>query len=210
MERIRVVLIDDQAIVRQGVRMILDRDEQIAVVGDASTGDQGLTLATAFHPHVVITEMRLPGMDGTEVTRRLKQQHPGIEVMVLSSLGREYLDRAIEAGASGYLLKTATQEELINAVKAVHQGQSPIDPALSRHLLNSFASSAQVRHSPDLSHREREVLHLIASVTTSKEMAAQLFVSGRTVTRDLRDIYDKLGVNDRAHAVSEAYKRGII
>ena len=210
MEKVRVVLIDDQTLVRQGIRMMLEGDEQITVVGDAATGDQGLSLAATWNPHVVITEMELPGMDGTELTRRLRQQQPETEVMVLSSKGKEYFDRAMKAGASGYLLKTTTREQLISAVKAVCQGQSPIDPTLSRLLLNGFAHPSHAHHLPDLSPREMDILRLIASGTTTGQMAAHLFVSNRTVTRELRNIYDKLGANDRAHAVSQAYKRGLI
>ena len=189
---------------------MLELDEDIQVVGEAGTGEEALALIGSLPADVILLDMRLPGMDGIEVIRKMKVRQPDLKIIVFSSYGKEYLTQAIEAGATGYLLKRVSRNELIQAIHMVHEEQSPLDPSLSRELFTKFASLPKSDQRVTLSHRQLEILRRVASGVTNKETAAQLFMSESTVRRELVNIFSKLGVNDRAHAVSEAYTRRLI
>lgn len=207
LQKVRVFLVDDHPVVREGIRRLLSMEERIQVVGQAESGEQALEQIAKASVKVVLMDVMLPGMDGIEATERLTAQDPELRVVILSSFGDRYLARSIEAGACGYMLKTATQSEMISAVLRAADGQSPIDPKLTRLFWNGHPR--RVRR-PRLSGRQRQLLQLIADGVPSRQIAETLSVSGATLTRELRRIFDLLGVEDRAHAIAEAYREKLL
>ena len=208
---IRVLLVDDHQVVRQGLRKMLDGEKGIEVVGDAGSAEEILTEVELLSPDIVLMDIRMPGMGGIEATRQLKAKQPECSIIVLT-LYAEYLPQAIEAGAVGYLLKNIKREELSQAIRAVYQGQSPLDLSLSRELFAQFAAlaSSDGRLRGSLAAPEREILRLIASGASNREIGDRLFMSTATVKRGVRRIFDKLEVGSRSQAVAEAYKRRLI
>jgi len=210
LKRIRVLLVDDHKIVRQGMRHLLELDEGIKVVGEAENGEEALASATATKPDVVLMDVRIPGESGIEVTRHLKSLDPTIEVIILTSYAEEYVSQAIEAGASGYLLKSVDYKELCSAIRAVCRGEVVIDRTLGRDLFHRFASLSRESKRAHLSDRQLEVLQLLAAGLSRREISERLFLSETTVKREFSQLFDKLGVSSGAHAVSEAHRRGLI
>lgn len=209
MTKIRVLLVDDHPVVRMGIRRLLELEEQISVVGEAGSGEEALEQMDASAADVVMMDIRLPGIDGIETTRRLHAQHPDLKVIVLSSFGDEYLAKAVDAGANGYIMKTATQPELVHAVVQVANGQTPVDAKLIPNIFRQLGELSRMAGCRVLSDRQREILRLIANGVPSNEIAARLSMSHATLTRELRHVFDVLGVDDRAHAVAEASRRGL-
>ena len=197
---VRVFLVDDHPLVREGIRRLLETEEGIAVVGEAATAEESFAQVSAQAVDVVLMDIRLPGMDGLEATRQLKDKRPDLKVIILSSFGNEYLAQAIDAGANGYMLKSATRSELTDAVAQAADGHWP----LAKELPPIAPYPAR------LSRRQREILRLIANGVPSKEIETTLKIGHATVARDLRHSFNLLGVNDRAHAVAEALKRGLL
>ena len=210
MTRIRLLLVDDHPVVRQGIRRLLELEEQVSVVGEAGSGEEALERMDASAADVVMMDIRLPGIDGIETTRRLQAQHPDLKVIILSSFGDEYLAKAVDAGANGYILKTASQRELVHAVVQVANGQTFVDAQLVPKLFRQLGELSRMARCEDLSDRQREILGLIANGVSSKEIAVTLTMSHATLTRQLRHVFDVLGVDSRAHAVAEASRRGLL
>ena len=192
------------------MRRLLELDERISVVGEAGSAEQALDQMDRRPAEVLLMDIQLPGMDGIEATRQLRTRHPGLKVLVLSSFGEQYLAKAIDAGATGYLLKTATQPELAQAVVLAASGHSLIDPALVPKLLEQVAELSKMVRGEALTTRQKELLRLIGDGVHSTEIAETLSMSHATLTRELRRIFNALGVDDRAHAVAEAYRRNIL
>jgi DNA-binding NarL/FixJ family response regulator len=200
---IRVMVVDDHALHRDGTRQILEAYPDLQVVGDADSGEVALALVNQLHPDVVLLDIRLPGMNGIEVTRRLTRDHPDIRVLMVSAYDEdEYVRGALEAGAAGYLRKTAPGKELVQAVRAVAGGASVLQSGLTARLL--ISSRPPDRGAQDLSERELEVLKLLAAGLHNRELAAHLGISTRTVDRHCDNIYAKLGVGSRTEAVVRA------
>lgn len=210
MKKIRVLLVDDHKIIRQGIRRLLELDEGIEVVGEAETGEAALAEVATVAPDVVLMDIRLSGMDGIEATRQLKQAYSEIKVIVLSSYTEDYVPEAIEAGALGYLLKSVSYEELSQAIRSVHAGQATIDGSLVGDLFRRVAELGQAGKDAGLSQRQLQVLRLLASGLGNKEITGELFISSTTLKRELRHIFNKLGASTRAQAVAEAYKRRLL
>ena len=210
MRKVQVFLVDDHPVVREGIRRLLEMDERLQIVGEAANATEALGLVTSTLAKVVLMDIRMPGMDGIEATRRLTAQDPELRVIILSSFGERYLIPCIEAGACGYILKTATQPEMVSAVIRAADGQSPIDPALAKILFDRPGRHSDRSGSLLLSKRQLEILGMVADGVTSKRIAAKLSVSDATLTRELRRIFDFLDVDDRAHAISEAYRRNLL
>ena len=219
---IRVLLVDDQAMVRAGLRMILDSEEDIEVVGEVEDG-AGAAAAVAKHrPDVILMDIRMPGMDGLAATREVIAAHPDAKVVVLTTFDLdEYVYGALRAGASGFLLKSASGDALINAVKVVAGGEALLAPEVTRRVIEQFARAERAagtgaEHVPteeaigDLSDREVEVLQLMAQGMSNQEIAKDLFLSSTTVKTHVSHILTKLGVRDRVQAVVEAYDSGIV
>jgi DNA-binding NarL/FixJ family response regulator len=204
---IRVLVVDDHPVVRDGLRGVLEGDPDFAVVGEAGDGAEALQRVASGEVDVVLMDLRMPRMGGVEAIAALATQAPAVRVLVLTTYDTDSdVLAAIEAGATGYLLKDAPREELLRAVRAAHRGESVLSPAVAGRLMGRVRTPA----STPVSDRELDVLKLIAGGATNKEAAAKLFISEATIKTHLLHVYDKLGVRDRAAAVSEAYKRGLI
>jgi DNA-binding NarL/FixJ family response regulator len=214
---IRILIADDQAVVRSGFRAILEDEPDFEVVGDAADGQAAVELARRRSPDVVLMDIRMPGLDGLEATRRLAGpgvQDP-IDVLVVTTFDiDEYVFGALRAGAAGFLLKDASPETLVEAIRAVARGQGLIAPEVTRRLIAHFASSAPDparRHELErLSEREREVLHEMARGRSNAEIAHRLFIEEATVKSHVSSVLLKLGVRSRVQAVIFAYETGLV
>jgi len=201
-------LVDDHQVVRDGLRHMLGLQDDIRVIGEAANVEEALQQAELHSPDVVLMDIKMPGADGIEAVRRLKEKRPDCHIIMLT-LYEEYVTEAIEAGATGYLLKDIKREELVQAIRAVQQGRAPLSP-LSRELLTEFSNLIKGADRSHLSERELEVLRLISGGATTKEIGSQLFLSEATVKRDVQHIFEKLDVRNRSEAIAEAYKRKLI
>ena len=214
---ITVVIADDEALVRRGIRMILDAEDGIDVLGEAEDGHTAVEQTRALRPHVVLMDLRMPRLDGIEATRAIAGQ-PGeaARVLMLTTFDRdEHLYDAIRAGASGFLLKSSPPEQLTAAVRIVAAGESLLAPALTRRLLDQFAQRplpgrVDEQRLARLTEREREVLTLIGRALSNAEIAAALFLGEGTVKTHITSIFAKLGLRDRAQAVVLAYESGLV
>jgi len=207
---IKVLLVDDHNVVREGLRRILDMDSTIEVVGEARSGEEAVAKAVSLSPDVIVMDLKMPGMDGITATREIRQKLPNVNVLVLTLYAEDFVKQAVEAGVSGYLLKDSDTEQIIQGVHQVYEGLSPIAPSLTRDLVTEFAKLSKSSRSSVLTPRQVEILKLIAEGESGKTIGERLFLSTSTVKREVRHVFDKLGVNDRAHAVSEAMKRNLI
>jgi len=204
---IRVLIVDDHPMVRDGIRSLLTNDPRFEVVGEASDGREAIARTEVAHPDVVLMDLRMPVLDGVNATREIVDRGLGTHVLILTTYDTESdVLPAIEAGATGYLLKDATRDELVRAVEAAAAGESVLSPPVARRLLGQVRQPSH----DTLSDREFEVLLLVARGNSNKDVAADLFISEATVKTHLLHIYAKLEVNDRAAAVAEAYERGLL
>lgn len=202
--RIRVLIVDDHPVVRDGLRGVFERDPGFLVSGEAANGEEAVVAYTNSPVDVVLMDLRMPRMGGVEATRRLIQLDPAARILVLTTYDTDSdVLGAIEAGATGYLLKDTAREELVRAARAAARGDSVLSPAVTGRLLHQVRKPTQ----GPLTGREVEVLKMIAGGAGNREAAAKLFISQATVKTHLLHIYEKLGVKDRAAAVAEAYKR---
>jgi DNA-binding NarL/FixJ family response regulator len=205
---ISLLIADDHPVVRNGLRGIFTGDPEFEVLGEAANGVEAVALAVARRPQVVLMDLRMPGGDGVSAIRELRDRLPEIRVLVLTTYGDDAdVLAAIDAGATGYLLKDAPREELLRGVRAAADGQSVLSPAVAATLLGRVR--APEPETP-LSPRELEVLRLVAAGRNNREAAADLFISEATVKTHLLHVYAKLGVNDRAAAVAAGYERGLL
>jgi DNA-binding NarL/FixJ family response regulator len=196
-ERILVLIVDDHALHRDGTRRILEQYSDIEVIGEAESGELALALINQLHPSIVLMDIGLPGINGIETTRRIRERHPDVRVLVISAYEEdEYVRGALEAGASGYLSKTAPGRELVEAVRAVASGATVLQSGLLASILVGPASSVE-----GLTERELTILQLLATGSLNKQIASQLGISTRTVERHCDHIYAKLGVKSRTEAV---------
>ena len=213
MEKVQVLIVDDHPVVRQGLKSMLANSEEIEVVGEAGDGPSAIQQAMALQPDVVLMDIRMPGPDGIQLTRRLRAVCPETKVLILTIYDEDdYLLRALRAGAWGYLLKNISAQELVEALLTVHRGQRLLSPSLLHRVLERFQLMAmeKARLESGLSEQELEVLRLIAEGATNKEIAEKLYWSEITVKRKTQDIYCKLNVTNRTQAVAEAIRRGLI
>ena len=209
MNAINILLVDDQQVVREGLRRMLEIENDLNVIGEASDASEAIPQVESLSPEIVLMDIKMGGVDGIELTRQLKQKHPSTNVIMLT-LYDEYLTQAIEAGAVGYLLKDIKREELVRAIRSVREGRSPLALSLSRDHLNELTYSTDNRRRFSLSERELAIIRLVAEGVTTGEIAEQLFLSQASVKRSVSLIFEKLGVRNRSEAVSEAYKRRLI
>ena len=212
----RILIADDHALVRGGLRMVLDAQPDLDVVGEAADGRQALQLARKLSPDLVLMDIRMPGLDGLETTRRLLAQQPNAKVLVLTTFDvDEYVHNAIRAGASGFLLKTTPPQQLVTGIRTVMAGDALLAPEITRRLLDRFvARPLRPTGTPpdfaELSARELEVLRLIANGRSNAEIAAELFLSEATVKTHVTHILTKLRLRDRVQAVALAYRTGLM
>ncbi len=214
---IRVLLCDDQALVRSGFRLILEAREDIEVVGEAEDGREVIELARQFDPDVILMDVRMPNVDGVEATRRLTAEGARARILILTTFDLdEYVYEAIRAGASGFLLKDVEPPQLVDAIRVVAAGEALLAPTVTRRLLERFAHAlpgAEENPPPELgalSERELEVLKLLAGGLSNVELAERLFLSETTVKSHISSILRKLGLRDRVQAVVIAYEAGLV
>lgn len=204
---ITLLLVDDHPVVRDGLNGMFSTDPEFEVVGQAADGNEAITLARKLKPDVILMDLRMPGMDGVQAITELVNKGTTSHILVLTTYDTDaYVLPAIEAGATGYLLKDAPRDELVAAVRAAAQGESALSPSVATRLVTKVRT-------PDvaaLSRREVEVLELVAAGNGNSEIAAKLFISTATVKTHLLNVYGKLGVSDRAAAVAEAYNRRLL
>ena len=211
---IRVVIADDQRVVREGLRTLLGMLEDVEVVGVAANGEEAVGIAVDSGADVVLMDLRMPRCDGVEGTRRLRTEAPEVKVLVLTTYADDRsVIEALRAGARGYLTKDAGADEIQQALRQLVQGHAAIDPAVQHHLLDVIASAPGDRSPsslPDgITAREAEVLTLIAQGLTNRQIAEQLFVNESTVKTHINHLFAKVGVQDRAQAVTYAYEHGL-
>jgi DNA-binding NarL/FixJ family response regulator len=204
---IRVLIADDHPIVRNGLRGAFANEPDIEVSGEAANGREAVERAVREGVDVVLMDLRMPELDGVQAIAALREQAPGVRVLVLTTFDSETdVLPAIEAGATGYLLKDANPDELLRAVRAAHRGESVLSPSVAGQLMGQVRKPAR----QVLSNRELEVLQLVADGASNRVAAKRLFISEASIKTHLLHIYGKLGVRDRAAAVAEAYRRGLL
>jgi len=206
-EIIRVILVDDHAILREGLASLLEGEEDIAVVGQAGEGGECLRLVGDLRPDVVILDINLPGMSGIDVCHSVKERYPGAHVLILSMYeDEEYVRRALSAGAEGYLLKEIVSSELIAAVRKAAKGERVLCGPLLEKVIDDYGrgeGKGGIRHPlRDLSDRQMSILDLISAGKRNRDIAGELYISEKTVEKDISDIYRKLGVSSRTEAIS--------
>jgi DNA-binding NarL/FixJ family response regulator len=210
---IRVVLADDQPLVRTGLRMILSAETDIAIVGEAGNGAEAVDACTTARPDVVLMDIRMPVMDGITATRTITAVEPGPRVLVLTTFDLdEVVYDALRAGASGFLLKDAPEERLVTAIRVVADGGSLFAPSVTKRLVERFTRErdAPLASIDGLTHRETEVLRLVAQGLSNAEIAGRLYVTEHTVKTHVARVLMKLGVRDRVQAVVVAYESGLV
>lgn len=205
---IRVLIVDDHPVVRDGLRGMIDGEPDLTVVGEAADGAEALVrVGDGSTVDVVLMDLRMPRMGGVEAIRALQRQAPSVRVLVLTTYDTDGdVLPAVEAGATGYLLKDTPRDELVRAVRAAHRGEAVLSPSVAGRLMGQVRSPAREA----LTERELAVLRLVAAGSTNREAARALFISEATVKTHLLHIYEKLGVRDRASAVAAAYQRGLL
>jgi two-component system, NarL family, response regulator DevR len=211
-EQINVLIVDDHRIVRSGLRTMLETSEGISVVGESSNSTAAIEQASALNPDVILLDVRMPGISGIEAIGHLRTVTTAKIIVLTTYEEQEYLCGAIEAGAHGYMLKTCSLDELIQAIQAVHEGKRLLEPSLVESLINGYERLARksVAHPVGLSDTELQILTLMAEGATNREIAEALHWSEITVKRKTIGIYQKLNVSDRAQAVADAIRRGLI
>jgi DNA-binding NarL/FixJ family response regulator len=211
---IRVLVCDDHMMVRQGVRMVLQAQPDIELVGEAGRGEEACALAEQLRPDVVIMDLSLPDISGIEATRRIKAALPDTRVIALTMHEEEpYVLEVLKAGADGYIVKRSAAADLFNAIRAVTQGQAVLDPLVTRAVVAGYVSRPhfpQTRDQIPLTPREREILILVAEGYTNAEIARKLYISEKTVQTHRSNILDKLGIHDRTEVVRYAIRHGLI
>ena len=212
--KVRVVLADDHAILREGIRLILEAQPDIEVVGEAATGRECVELVSELHPDLVLMDLTMPEMSGIEATIAIKGGHPKVQILVLTMHdSHEHFFRLLQAGASGYVLKGVGKNDLLSAIRAVAKGGVFLPPTLAKRLVGDYLRSAQATGEEaggqKLTEREKEVLRLIAAGRTSREIAEVLVLSPNTVERHRANILSKLGLHTRADLIKYAIRRGM-
>ncbi len=215
MAEIRILIVDDHEMVRNGLSVMMEREADFTVVGEAQNGKEAVEMVSKLHPDVVLMDLRMPEMDGVEAMRQIRATQDDVKFLVLTTYDSdEYIFDAIEAGAKGYLLKDASREELFRAVRTVHRGESLIEPGVVSRVLDRLTElSHRAAQGPDhlaLSEREVEVLQLMAKGSANKQIAGDLSITESTVKTHVANIFQKLEVSHRTEAVTKAMSQGII
>jgi DNA-binding NarL/FixJ family response regulator len=211
--RIRILLADDHAVLRDGVRMVLESHPGLEVVATADNGSDAVELAQSLQPDVAVLDVAMPRLNGLEAARQIRASCPDTEVVILSMHeGEDYLREALRAGAAGYVLKRAAAKELVNAIRAVQRGESYLDPALTRTLISDYVRKVERTDTAEdaLTERELEVLSLVAEGLTNRQIALKLNISIKTVQSHRANLMDKLNLHDRTELVRYAIRRGLI
>ncbi len=208
-----MVLADDHMLFREGTRNLIEQEQDIEVIGEASDGEEAVDLVTKLHPDVALVDIAMPKVNGIEATRQMKARYPATAVLILTAYDNDqYIFALLEAGAAGYLLKNVSGKELINAIRAVHAGEAVLHPAIANKVFNRLVTPEQKPGSAvqvnDLSEREMEILRLAAKGLNNQDIANKLFLSRRTVQSHLSNIFRKMNVGSRTEATIQAFGRG--
>lgn len=214
-EPIRVLISDDHAILRSGLKMLLNAETDIEVVGEATTGEEAIRLSGQLHPDLVLMDISMPGMGGIDATAEIKKHQPDVKVLMLTMHENEaYLFRTIKAGGSGYVLKKAADTELLDAIHQVMEGGAFLRPSVTKALVQDYLERVETGEETDsyglLTERERQILKLIAEGFTNQEMAKMLVISVRTVETHRAHLMDKLGMHTRSELVKYALRKGLL
>ncbi len=199
MDRIKILIADDHALMRDGIRRILERESDFDVVAEAGDGEEAIALIESLKPDIAIVDIAMPKVDGIEVTKYVKASHPGMAVLILTAYDDdEFVFSLVEAGAAGYMLKSVESQELVKAIRAIRAGESVLHPSIARKVLNHFVTSS-AEHTPleTLTERELDILRLVTKGLSNKEIGDELVLSDRTVHGHLGRIFGKLGVDGR-------------
>ncbi len=215
MDKIRVLIADDHAVVRQGTRNLLDQQPDLKVVAEACDGEEAIMMAIEFMPDVILMDIAMPNIDGIAATRQIKAECPNINILILTAYDdEEFVFKLLQAGAAGYVLKSVHSHELIDVVRAVSHGESVLHPTIARKVLDRFlpssGKSAPTKVIEGLSTREIELLKLMTRGLSNKEIADELSLSIRTVQGHVQQVFKKLGVSSRTEAVVHALKKGLV
>ena len=213
MSDISIILGEDHLITRQGIRRLLEDEKGFNIIGEASNGEDAVQMAAEMKPDVVLMDIAMPKLNGIEATRQIKLINPRTGVLILSAYDDdEYVFAMLKAGAAGYLLKSVSGDELVRAIKAIHNGEPVLDPVIAKKVMNYFKLPDKVpgmeEDSENLSDRELDIIKLAAKGLTNKEIADELHLSYRTVEGHMRDVFNKLGVGSRTEAVLYGLKKG--
>ena len=211
MEKIKILMVDDHALMRDGIGALLGLHDDIEIVGEASEGKEAIKKARELAPDVIIMDIAMPGMDGLEATRRIRKENPKMKVLVLTQYDtREYILSAIKAGAAGYIPKRALGSELVAAIRTVYQGNSFLYPSAAAALIEVYLHQSEEEPYDRLTAREREILKLIAEGHTSREIADMLFISLKTVLGHRAKTMEKLDIHNRTELIKYAMRKGLI
>jgi DNA-binding NarL/FixJ family response regulator len=204
---IKVLLVDDQGLIRQGLRALLELEPDLEIVGEAENGEQAINLVAEFQPDVVLLDIRMPIMDGVAATKEIQKRFPKTKILVLTTFDDdEYVSAALQNGAMGYLLKDTPSEELAVAIRAVYKGYTQLGPGIVKKLLTQFSNGTPIQSTPvpstltELTPREKEVLRLIATGASNREIAQELYISEGTVKNHVTNILNTLNLRDRTQA----------
>jgi two-component system, NarL family, response regulator DegU len=212
MSAIRVLIVDDHNLVREGLKAVFDQGNEVEVVGEAGSGEEALEMVDKAKPDVVLMDISMPGMNGIQATKLIREKYPDAKVVMLTMLDQEgYVYEAVKAGATGYMLKNTSSDDLVNAIQTVYEGKALLHPDATAQLLKEFVTLADNKAKDyGLSSREMEVLQLLSEGNTNKEIAKALWISEQTVKTHVAHIFDKLGTSDRTETVATALRNGLV
>src|SRR5665647_221608 len=209
---IKVMIVDDHNLVREGLKAVFSQGDEIEVIGEAGSGEEAIEMVDKVKPDVILMDISMPGMNGIQATKLIRDKHPDAKIVILTMLDQEgYVYEAIKAGATGYMLKSTSSDELVNAIQTVNDGKALLHPDATAQLLKEFVTLAQNKAKDyGLSNREMEVLQLLSEGKTNKETAKALWISEQTVKTHVAHIFDKLGTSDRTETVARALRSGLV
>jgi len=212
MSAIKVLIVDDHNLVREGLKAVFDQGNEVEVVGEAGSGEEALEMVDKAKPDVVLMDISMPGMNGIQATKLIREKCPDAKVVMLTMLDQEgYVYEAVKAGATGYMLKNTSSDDLVNAIQTVAEGKALLHPDATAQLLKEFVTLADNKAKDyGLSNREMEVLQHLSEGNTNKEIAKALWISEQTVKTHVAHIFDKLGTSDRTETVATALRSGLV